>query len=264
MTFSRPETHDGGKPYCLGLKLWSTNTGPYVQEAQRLHGMGLVDYVELYAVPDSLDTIPTWQKLDIPFTIHVAHSGHGFNLADPDKEHFNRTVYAEARQFADALNADWMIFHGGNRGSVECAARQLASYGEPRAVIENKPYYTLRDERRCIGTSPEEIRFIKQSVGCGFCLDFGHAACSAAAQGTDAYDYFAAFMEQQPVMFHLSGVKDLTSWVDKHLSLCDGQLDGQRIAALLPRDAKITLETPKKSSDSLDDFRKDVEWIRSR
>ena len=49
--------------YKIGLKLWSTNTDCYYNEAIRLYNDGVFDYIELYVVPDTLDTLQKWKKL---------------------------------------------------------------------------------------------------------------------------------------------------------------------------------------------------------
>ena len=48
--------------YKLGLKLWSINTGFYYEEAKKLYAQGIFDYIELYVVPDTLDTLPKWKN----------------------------------------------------------------------------------------------------------------------------------------------------------------------------------------------------------
>ena len=76
--------------YKLGLKLWSINTDYYYDEAIRLYNDGVFDYIELYVLPDSFDTIKKWEKLKIPFTVHAPHFNQGINLADYDKFDFNK------------------------------------------------------------------------------------------------------------------------------------------------------------------------------
>ena len=49
--------------YRLGLKLWSVNTDYYYEEAKRLYGEGVFDYIELYVVPNTLDTLAKWKEL---------------------------------------------------------------------------------------------------------------------------------------------------------------------------------------------------------
>ena len=164
--------------YRIGLKLWSTNTENYLNEARRLHDSGVYDYIELYVVPGTLDTLKSWRTLDIPFVIHNAHFAHGFNLAKADMEQNNKRIYEQTRLFADSLKAEHIIFHGGIDGEAEQTARQLAALNEPRALIENKPFVALPNRmggKLCRGATMDELTAIMEQAGCGFCLDFGHA-----------------------------------------------------------------------------------------
>jgi endonuclease IV len=253
--------------YNIGLKLWSVNVGPYYEEAQRLYENNMFDYVELYVIPGTLSTLSKWKNLKIPFTIHCPHSAHGFNLSDHNKKENNFAIYKEVKTFADHLNTDYIIFHGGNRGNVEETANQLAQFRDSRALIENKPYFTLpgsdKVKKRCMGATPEEIQIIREMTGCGFCLDFGHAICSANAQKKEPYAYMEEFMELRPLMYHLAGCEDMTSTVDTHLHLSSGNQNPQWFKRFLPMTAKVTLETEKNSKDTLNDFIGDVQWIRS-
>lgn len=247
-----------------GLKLWSVNTGAYRQEAERLYQSGLFEYIELYVLPGSIDTIPLWQSLDVPYVIHNAHFAHGFNLSDPKKTEENLTCYQQSREFADALNARWIIFHGGINGNIEETARQLGSFHEARALIENKPYCVSPkhlEGKRCVGATVEEIKYIQSEIGCGFCLDFGHAVCAANAMGKEPYSYVDQFMLLEPTMFHLSNVDDVQSVYDSHLALRTGELDIQSLLRRLSETAFVTFETDKQSRDDLKDFEKDMLWL---
>ena len=243
--------------YKIGLKLWSINTDYYYDEAIRLYKDGVFDYIELYVVPDSLDTIKKWKTLNIPFIIHCPHFAHGFNMAKVEKKESNLKIYKQVKMFADELSAKYIIFHGGIDGKVEETAKQLASFNEPRALIENKPMVALPNKMGgefCRGYNPDEIRLIKEIAKCGFCLDFGHAICSANSQGKDIYEYCREFLQFEPAMFHLTDNKDITSPYDTHLHLGTGTLDIDKIKEMLPNDAIVTLETDKLSKENLDDF----------
>ena len=103
----------------IGLKLWSCNTDFYYDEAIRLYKEDIYDYIELYVVPGTLNTLEKWKKLKIPFIIHNAHFAQGFNLAKSEKEESNRKIYDQTKQFADELNAKYIIFHGGIEGNIK-------------------------------------------------------------------------------------------------------------------------------------------------
>ena len=201
----------------------------------------------------------------IPFIIHCPHFAHGFNLAKKEKKESNKKIFKQVQRFADELNAKYIIFHGGIDGTIEETAKQLASFNEPRALIENKPFVALPNKMGgefCRGYNPDEIRLIKEIAKCGFCLDFGHAICSANSQGKDIYEYCREFLQFEPGMFHLTDNKDITSPYDTHLHLGTGTLDIDKIKEILPNDAIVTLETDKDSKKNLNDFIGDAQWMR--
>lgn len=257
--------------YKIGLKLWSTNADAYLADAQRLYGAGVFDYLELLVVPGSLGTLVRWRRLHdgmgMPFVIHNAHSALGFNLADATALSGNRDIYRETKAFADALEAERVIFHGGVDGTVEETVRQLKGLEEPRALIENKPFLPLPNSRgvaRCRGATVSELKVIVSGVGCGFCLDVGHAICSANAQGLGPDSFVRELAKDfQPTMFHLSDVMDLSSPYDAHPHLGAGRLDITGLCRdVFPDGGWISVETVKDSPEGLEDFRRDAEHLR--
>lgn len=250
----------------IGLKLWSINTDAYYTEAEKLYRGGFYDYIELYVVPDSLVRLEKWKALQVPYIIHCAHSAHGFNLANKELETNNRQIYEQAKRYADELNAQYIIFHGGCDGTLEETARQLASFNEPRALIENKPMLPLPNissAKICRGFSQEEINVVISSAHCGFCLDFGHAICAANALGKEKEAFIRNLIEQfNPKVFHLSDLESADSVVDSHYHFGRGNLDIKRITRLLPENAKVSIETNKDYPESLSDFIQDVAIFR--
>lgn len=251
--------------YRIGLKLWSTNTGAYFQEAQRLYHHGIFDYIELYIVPNTLETLSLWEQLEIPYIIHNPHSAQGFNLADENKRETNRILYTQSKQFADVLNAEYIIFHSGKDGSIGETAFQLSTLKEPRALIENLPVYPLPNSpfKHCRGATLEELLWVKKETNCGFCLDFGHAVCSTNALGKEPITFIKELMTLDPQMFHLSDLKDTHSVYDSHAHLGTGTLDISVLKhKILPANARISIETEKSFPQSLQDFEEDVAYFR--
>lgn len=251
--------------FSIGLKLWSVNCGAWRSEALRLYEQGRYDYLEIYAVPGTADTIPLWKKLPIPVVIHAAHFKHGFNLALAESEPENQRVYDEMRRFADELEARYIIFHGGTFGHIEETARQLAALGESRALIENKPAITRNEGRilECRGSTPAEIRAVMEASGCGFCLDIPHALCAANYHGVSQDSMLRELFAFRPAMYHLADMMDNTQLIDDHTLLGRGTLDFSRfIPSVLPPGAMVTIETNRSRQDSLAEFEEELEWLR--
>ena len=51
----------------IGLKLWSINTDSYYTCAQKMYQKGIFDYIELYIVPGSINTLEKWKNINVYF-----------------------------------------------------------------------------------------------------------------------------------------------------------------------------------------------------
>ena len=247
----------------IGLKLWNTNEN-YICIAADLYKDNFFDYIELYIVPENRDKLSLWQKLGIPFHIHAPHSAHNMNLSDINKVNSNYELYKEVKIYADELNAEYIVFHGGTDGNYKEVANQLRRFNDKRSLIENKPYKVLSfvKANEYTGTTPDEIKYIKEFANCGFCLDIGHALCSANSHKVNPYEYIENFAKLKPNKIHLSDIHTETE-LDEHLNFGYGTLNFNKLKTLLNKVGDVTIETNKKSNDDLDDFVEDVKFLRS-
>ncbi len=247
----------------IGLKLWNVNIDDYLPIAYDLFKDKIFDYIELYVVPKHIENILKWKNLPIPYDIHAPHSAHKMNLADKSKRDFNFELYMDTKKYADELNARYIVFHGGIDGSYKEVAKQLKIFNDSRSLIENKPYKVLKfiNAKEYIGTKPEEIKYIKENANCGFCLDVGHAICAANSHGVEPYFYIEQFSKLNPQKIHLSDIHIETEY-DEHLNFGLGNLDFYRLLPLFKQVKDITIETNKNSTENLNDFIKDVNFIR--
>lgn len=266
----------------LGLKLWSRNTDFYFEEAKRLFKGGWFNYIELYVVPNTVDTIEKWKTLgadfNIPFTLHAPHFINGVNLAEKSKEEFNYKIFEEVGQFCDELNAGYIVVHSGIEGDIEETIRQLKIINLKKMLIENKPYIApLKKDLICRGATIEEISKVIDGVGCGFCLDIGHAICTYNSllkskdsihhspfniHSEDPYGFLKQFNALKPRCYHLSD-NFIDNHIDSHLHLGQGNFDFKKIFDIINTDKNIAIETNKNSKENLDDFIKDVQFLKN-
>lgn len=248
--------------YKIGLKLWSINTDYYYDEAIRLYNEGVFDFIELYVVPDTFDTIKKWEKLNIPFTIHAPHFNHGVNLADYTKFEYNKNIFNQMFKIADKLNVEYIIFHPGVLGDINETIKQLNKIKDDRMIVENKPPYQVPSMRLCRGSSIEEIKKIVNETNLKICLDIGHAICSANYFKEDPYYYLQKFQDLNPVYYHfVDNFIDNTK--DKHLNLGHGNYDIHYILNnILNKSNPLLLETNKNSKIDLNDFEEDIKFIK--
>ena len=113
------------------------------------------------------------------------------------------------------------------------------------------------------GYSPEEINFVMENTGLGFCLDVGHCFCAANALKVEPFEYLNRFMQLKPDMYHLTD-NEFNSPFDKHYHFGQGNYDIERILTVIPEDSLVTIETNKDFKDNLSDFVKDIEVLKGQ
>ncbi len=248
----------------IGLKLWSTNLN-YIPPAQILFAREVFDYIELFVVPGSLGTLTRWQALDIPYVLHAPHSTAGLNPADSSRRQEHIGLVGEVNAYALSLSPEKIIFHPGINGDWQESISQFKVWRKEfpcmfdAVVIENKPRIGLKGEH-CLGASVTEMSEILKAAGCGFCLDFGHAICTAVADGLDWKAVVRDFMTLKPVMYHLCDGP--LSSKDAHEHFGRGAFDLDFLVSCIEPGRMVTLETKKDFDVSLDDFAEDVEAFK--
>jgi len=245
----------------FGLKLGSTDIN-YTEDILSFYEAGYFQYIELFAVPGSFnDTIGYWRQFSIPIIIHAPHSFAGMNLSLPEERENNKKKLQETFQFADALKSEIIIFHSGVNGKIDEAINQLRPFADSRCVIENKPVKGLNGEK-CLGATPEEIKYISNELNIGFCLDFGHAICAANSLKREPLGFIKDFLMLNPRMYHLTD-GDYTSDKDSHLHYGKGTYPLKELIKLLPDEAKVTNEAKHDSDNKLDDFKEDFLYVNN-
>ncbi len=250
----------------LGLKLWSTNIDYYLTEAQKLYEDKVFDYIELYVVPNTTQYIQKWKNTKIPFVLHAPHFMHEVNLADESKREYNSIIYNELLEFKNQLNAKYIVFHGGTEGCIDETIQQLSHIVKdfPACfLIENKPYRApLGRKKICRGANIEEIKKVIEAVGCGFCLDIGHAFCTANVLNIEPYNYLKLFNSLSPQCYHISD-NDINTSVDNHMHIGSGTIDFEKVMAIISSKCDIAIETDKSSKYNLLDFCEDIKKIKA-
>jgi len=247
--------------YKFGLKLWSTNLN-YFGEAERLFKENVFQYIELYAVPGSFKAHKNiWNKLKCPYVIHAPHYKNGVNLSEKKDRIKNLELINDSLYFADMLDANEIILHGGVNGDINETISQIKGIHDSRLVIENKPYFGLEEGQICVGSTPEEIKKIIKEANVGFCMDIGHAVYSANAHKKPPMDYLKLFLASSPIMYHVTD-GDITATRDTHEHIGKGNFPLKDMLKLIPSNSRITIETEKSSNKDLDDFVSDIEMIR--
>lgn len=236
------------KDFEFGLKLWSTNID-LIDHAIQLIDERIFYYIELFVVPG---TLMSPFKVDVPYIIHIPHHKFGVNIGEINEQEINLAKINESIQWADSLNARYLILHAGS-GLMNDAEKFLGKISDNRLLIENMPKVGLNDERM-IGYSPEQIGELINGTQMGFCLDFGHAIKAAISLKLDYREILGDFSKLKPGLFHICD-GDLETEKDSHLNIGAGSFDMQYIKEIIEnnRSKLITLETPRSNQFVLDE-----------
>lgn len=254
-----------------GVKLWSTNilsTPDLIKDITKALKEGVFDFVELFAVPESYDK--TSKALYNEFksekiTIHAAHSSFGFDTGDKNKLKQNLKQFAEAQKFADLFNSEIIVTHGGmgnEKENIEETIRQFNLINDKRIAIENLPSYCSDTKVPLHGIRPDEIKFIKDEVGCMFCFDFSHAICAANSLKMDIFPKLEQYFDLNPSVYHVCD-GNFNNDFDAHLHLGKGNYP---LKALIDNytsnNAMLTMETGGIPT-SINPWVNDVNYLRN-
>jgi endonuclease IV len=245
----------------FGLKLGSRNTS-YTDDILSFFRTGYFQYIELFMVPDSFnDTIDYWEQFSIPIIIHAPHSFAGMNISLLKDRENNKKKLQETFKFADALKSETIIFHSGVNGKIEETISQLRPFVDSRCVIENKPIKGLNEEK-CLGATPDEVKYISKELQIDFCFDFGHAICAANSMKREPFELINEFQSLNPRMYHLTD-GDYKGEYDSHLHYGKGTFPIKELLKMVPADAKVTNEAKHDSEICLEDFKEDYLYVKN-
>jgi deoxyribonuclease-4 len=240
----------------IGLKLWSINHN-LVNKAKELVENDMFQYIELMPIPKT--EITPFLKYDLPYIIHITTERHGLNIADKEKKEFNMKTINNCIEWADKLNAKYLVLHPGF-GSANDTMKFLNSINDKRILIENMPKIGLNNEKM-IGCTPEQIKELMDNKF-GFCLDLNHAIKAAVSLGRPYKKFIEEFLKWKPKMFHISDGK-LNNEKDEHLPIGDGDYDFEFLMDWVKKSKSkyITLETPRTNLDSFDEDLKNLDKL---
>ena len=130
---------------------------------------------------------------------------------------------------------------------------QLRQFVDSRCLIENEPAKGLKGEK-CLGSTPEEIKYILCELQIGFCLDFGHAINTANTLKKEPLIFIKKFTGLKPSVYHLTD-GNYSGEYDSHDHYGQGSFPIKELVKMIPPGVKITNEAKHGSDSNLDDFK---------
>lgn len=249
----------------MGLR---TNEPQLISEANGLFKSGLVDFVEIFVIPEA-DSIH-FQKLEMPLTIHAPHDSSGVNLCDPSKLELSKGLINKAVQIGERLNAKFVTCHSGHinknydyKNAMDGMIDSLTLLNHKSLCIENLTFNAVIDGMICTCHKPEDVQEIVKKTKLGFCLDLNHAYKAAVSLGQEPKGFIGRFMELKPSYFHLTD-GNMHQNQDEHLPLGQGDYDLKFMKECVNRSKSkmAVIETRRKSHTSLEENVRDIEFLR--
>ena len=240
----------------IGLKLWSINSN-MLKEAKKLVENNIFQYIEVMFIPDT--EVTPFLDVNVPYIVHITTEKYGVNIADKEKKEFNLKTINNCTEWADKLNAKYLIFHPGF-GLIDTAIEFLSDINDKRILIENMPKVGLNNEKM-IGYTPEQI---KKLMGRKFslCLDLNHAIKAAVGLNEQYKESIEELLKLNPKMFHISDGR-LDNEKDEHLGIGEGDYDFEFLMRCVKKSELkyVTLETPRTKLNSFDEDLKNLEKL---
>ena len=254
------------------FKLFSTNlrNNPKIVEEGGEYVRAHRDrmFVELMVVPDApKDDLRLIRSLleGCEVRIHAPHNTMGFDAGNKSLEKQNLEILSLSQYAADIFDAKTIVVHAGcghGKEYLQETARQFKLFADERIVVENLPVFAS-DEAPLHGNTPEEIAYIREYSGCGFCFDFSHAICAANYLKIDIDKQLAGFFALKPTVYHIcDGNIDETE--DKHLHFGEGNYPlADFLNGYTAKDAYITMETGHGMPNGIQAWINDFQLITS-
>ena len=255
----------------FGFKFYSTNlykAPNLIKECANLASSETDTFIELMIEPSS--TMEDVKKIkaqvgDVEVRIHAPHDSMGFDPGNKELEQLNRNLVALPQKAADLFHSKTIVVHAGlghGQSYIDETVRQFKLFNDSRIVVENLPYldYGVVPMH---GSTPDDIAYIMQESGCGFCFDFSHAICSAVSLNVNIDEHLKKFFNLNPTVYHMCD-GDTTQASDLHLHFGQGNYPlSHFLNDFTDKDAYITIETNISVEQSADLRIQDYLYLKS-
>lgn len=254
----------------FGFKIFSTNlqnAPEFVKECADYAAVQNDMFVELMVLTGRPQSeLYELKKIlkDVEVRIHTVHSSFGFDVGNKNLEKQNKEMFEYTQFAADLFNSKSIVVHAGNghgQEYLEETARQIKLFNDKRIVVENLPYFDDNGDDLS-GSNADEIKYIMDKTGCGFCFDFSHAVCTATQLNTDIDAQLQSLFDLNPTVYHMCD-GDLNQTQDLHLHFGSGNFPLKHfLNDFTAENAYITIETGELALHN-DLSIKDYEYLKS-
>lgn len=235
----------------FGFKVYSSNlydAPELIKDCAKYASSVSDSFIELMIVPSC--TTADLKKIkeqigDVEVRIHAPHDSMGFDPGNKELEKQNKELVVLSQKAADFFDAKTIVVHAGlghGMQHIDETVRQFKLFNDSRILVENLPYLDY-GTTPMHGSTADEISYIMQGSGCGFCFDFSHAICAALTLNIAIDVQLKNFFNLKPTVYHMCD-GDTNQANDLHMHFGAGNFPlSHFLNDFTDKDAYITIET---------------------
>jgi deoxyribonuclease-4 len=224
----------------------------------------LIDFIEIILLPEFIpNDVKIIQNLKIPYVIHIPAGVYDLDFGNSEKQPNNIKFIKKLNQAVPKLNPLCFIVHP-ESGDIDLSITNLKKLRCAPLALENMPKAShLGGE--LLGFDPPGLQeFFTRMPTLAFCFDLNHAIKAAISQELDPLLFIQEFLAfKQPLLFHIAG-GTLSTAIDEHLSLDDGDYPLPALKTLLsqlPYPVPLTFETPKLPDHTIENDLRNMQFF---
>lgn len=224
----------------------------------------IIDFIEIILLPEfTKEDIQFIRNLQMPYAIHIPAGIYDLDFGNIQKQAKNLSYIKKINQSNKELNAFCYIVHPESR-DIELSLANISKLQLGPLAMENMPREShLGGE--LLGFDPPGLQsFFKRMPALEFCFDISHAIKAAISLNTDPLTFINEFLAfKKPIIFHIAG-GTLSTAIDEHLNLYEGQYALSEIKRVLLRqnyNVNLTFETPKSAEKTIKNDLKNIKYF---
>jgi len=224
----------------------------------------LIDFIEVLLLPDfSEEDIKMIQSFQMPYAIHLPAGVYDLDFGDIRKQAKNLSYIKRINKYRKKFKPFCYIVHPESR-DIELALANFTRLQTFPLALENMPKESHLGGD-LLGFDPPGLHeFFERIPSLEFCFDINHAIKTAISLKADPLTFINEFLAfKQPLIVHIAG-GSLSTAIDEHLNLYEGQYALSEIKRVLLRqtyNVNLTFETPKAAEKTIKNDLKNITFF---
>jgi len=224
----------------------------------------IIDFIEILLLPEfNVEDIKIIQNLEMPYAIHIPAGIYDLDFGDSQKQTKNLDYIKRINKYDKELKPFCYIVHPESR-DIELSIFNFKKLQLSPIALENMPKESHLGGD-LLGFDPQGLQeFFNRIPALEFCFDINHAIKAAISLNADPLTFIIEFLAfKNPLIFHIAG-GTLSTPIDEHLNLDEGQYAMSEIKKILLHQnyiVNLTFETPKSTEKTIKNDLKNIKYF---